>query len=290
MEKLLRRAMTVAAVGACLHGSVMAAQLADFKVNESVIPGSGAVSSSFTADKFTGPYVERFAVTSFNPLTNTGTFATAVYFNVASFSANDGTTLVAPTLLNNFEPSGYRLYATFFATGSFTATGGGGVDFTGASANFRLFADPDSNSGIGFDGGNVNNLGFTFSGATGDDRLLARSDSLLTGAGTFTPGQTAFGNFAILFGGIDGDGNVGDGLTTLGKSYFFEPDPFYAVVRTSGQFNTFTLPTVGNTTQFEGSVDVIFARDIPEPGSLALAGLALLGLAAGRRATRKTSV
>lgn len=250
--------------------------LNEFQVNENAIPGStGSVAAQiFTADKISATYVERFQVTGAN------TFSTSAFFNVLGFAANDGFNNVNPVALNNFEIiGGYRLYGVFTASGTF-AGGPGGTTFTGSTATFQLFADTASNTTVGFNLA-PNDLTITGLGG-GDDLLLARSTFLIAGEGNIAPSSLAKGNFAILFGGLDGDGNVGNGLTTLGKQYFFDPSPFYSVARTSGQFDTFIVPGVGDTAQFSGTLDISFGA-VPEPGSLALAGLALLGLGLSRR-------
>ena len=277
--------LTKLAAGIALVLGVTAASavgiLNEFQVNETVIPGSAGslFATTFTADKISATYVERFQVTGAN------TFSTTAFFNVAGFAANDGSNNVTGIGLNNselFNAGGYRLYGTFTAVGSFI-TIGGTTTFTGTTATFSLFADTLSNTTAGF---NLNPNDLTVTGLGGaDDFLLARSTVLIAGEGNIAPLGLAKGNFAILFGDLDENGNIGSGLTTLGKQYFFDPSPFYAVARTSGQFDTFVLPALGNTAEFRGTLDISF-NNVPEPTSLALAGLALLGLGLSRR--RKT--
>lgn len=284
MNQLIYKFVSAAVLASVSGLTSAAAVLNDFKVNEAVIDGTGVagLAENFTADKFTGTYVERFQVTGAN------TFTTTAFFKVGSFSKDDGANTVSPILLNAFEAiGGYQLYGIFTASGSF-AQSGTTTSFTGANATFSLYADSnsDSGSGVAFGVGanNLNVVGTDF-GMT--DLLLAQSSTLVAGEGSFVPTSLAKGNFAILFGGLDGNGSpVADGLTALGKGYFYAPSPFYMVARTSGQFDTFVLPALGSTVEFTGSLDVTFANQIPEPTSLALAGIALAGLGFSRRKVR----
>ncbi len=200
--------------------SANAAVLNDFKVNESVIPGSSAVASTFTADKLTGGYVERFQVTGAN------TFTTVAYFKIASFFQNDGADLVSPTLLNNFEPAGYQLYGIFSATGTFSASGPN-VTFTGGVADFALYADTNSDSGAGanaisFDQTNANNLTVLNTDIGNTDLLLAQSTTLIAGGGASNqrPWQKATSRFCLAVWTVMGTSATVSPLSGLSITWY----------------------------------------------------------------------
>jgi hypothetical protein len=243
-------------------GAAKADLYPDFSVNPTAYGGSG----TFTADKITGNYTE---VITFNA---NGTFDISLLYQAGQFVANDGT-----VALNGGGPGGtglgatYGLYALFKGSGTFTL--GPTTTFAlNPGGTLGVFLDfPFDNSGYVAPATGTGNFAITNSG---NDKTIA------TGAGVVGSGNLtcSVGNNCGSFGQV-----TSFNLTNPdGTSYFIQPVPFYDLSLQSGQFNGF-VPS--GTLQLNGSMDVIFAR-VPEPASLALVGVALLGLGVSRR--RKT--
>jgi len=109
-------------------------------------------------------------------------------------------------------------------------------------------------------------------GGNGDDQVLANA-SLIFGQGTLNTQVAAEGFFSLLFN---------DSLTTLGRNYFIFPNPFYMQAKLNGVFDPFT--PVGGSQIIHGSGNLFFQT--PEPATLTLLGLGLLGAAGTRRRRR----
>lgn len=259
MKKLF--AVTTVAAAAVLAGSPAYAAFEDFTVDLASITAGNTTAirtllglpSTFVADKLNGGYNEVLTIDL------AGNFTTNAYANMNAFFKDEGTNPVLGTLAGTT----YNLYAKFSSAGTTN-----GVTFTGLTGTIELWLDPLANSSLA--------LGATGSdpivvGGDADDYKLATASSL-----TFATGNNVDpGSFKLVWNDFT--------LTTPeGKDFFVDPDPFHMRVEVTGDFDEFTAVFGGTRSGITGDVSAVF-RNVPEPGSLALAGLALLGFGMARR-------
>ena len=247
--------------------SLASAAFLPFTIQEGAVPGTP---DNLLVDvgKFTGSYQEIITINDDFSLN---------FFGVASWAGFDDT-LGQPvdSFLRSPQPNGYRLYSIFSGSGTFNP---GTNRFSIDEAAFSWTADPDGDTT--FFGGNLT----TYASAnTALDAIAS------TGGITGASEDVDFGGSDTLFFGT-GIGGVPGAfqaiwtdfeLTAAGEAYFVAPRPFYITVEATGDVDqdNFAPGTFGIT----GDVSAIFV-DIPEPGTLALMGLALtmLGLTGIRR-------
>lgn len=253
-------------------------------VQESAVVGASP--NLIVVDQLSGQYDEVFTVTSISG--TTGTFVTEAIFNAGGWFKSGsavGSQLNFPELgIGGFGVGiGYGLYAKFHAAGTFSA--GAGIGFTGSSAYIEIWADPKQNTNYDVKTsaiGNISNLNLV-SGAASitDDQLLGKATLLVTGTGSANAG-VANGNFELIFGDWQLNGPAGSN----GDAYFAAPHPFFEMMDLNGNFQSFN-PVSATSTQLLNNSANAFWFAAPEPGALALVGLALLGAGfAGRRARK----
>lgn len=265
-----------------LSGAIMALSLAapaafatpTFQIDEGSIPDVGSPPIR-TADKLNGSYSElltifeagNFATQAFGDFTAMVNGATSV--NSRLGAVYDETTFAGDsTSVDPVDKIFYRLYFTFDATGFLTGPG----QFSGGFGTFKVWADVerDTKTTFGADG----SVALNIQNDT-DDILLATATNVVYGQGNVVnPGA-----YEIVWDDFT--------LEAAGENYFISPDPFYMRVLVDGDFDAFTPDILGHQLgtrvnyDVRGDVSAVFL--VPEPGSLALVGLALVGLGVARR-------
>lgn len=235
-------------------------------------------SANFTADRIGGTYIE---VASFN--TTAGTFDVSLYFRATSF-VSDGLAIESG---DTGLGQNYGMYAVYKASGTITREGTNTkFSFLPGTGGLSLYLDANRNTTLGVTP--TSGTGdFTF-GNNSDDVILATGEAI-TGEGNLDPSLSTCGTGAgsgINCGSFGS--TTGFDLTAAGKNFFVAPNPFYNLSFQSGQLINFP---VSGTQIIRGSLDVVFenAAEVPEPASVGLLGLGMLGLYAARRRNKKAA-
>jgi hypothetical protein len=259
---IARSIITLGVMGVCLavSSAEARAEFIDFQVVESEVPGVPDDADIITADKLTGSYTELLTLGAGNTFT-ADAFAT---FRGYDLDGDPVTAFLADVPVDET----YTIFAEMTASGNYVdnpdCDPGAPVTpcriFTATSGNAELWVDPDGDP------------------STLDNILLLTSSNMLPGSGGQLISSTdpVTGNFNFVFGT-----NVLS--SPFGEAYW----PTLAnVVFTSTVNGDFDEVTGDNPQTISGDVSAQF-EVIPEPASLTLFGLALLGggVAARRRRT-----
>ena len=256
-------ASAVLALGAGVVTNANAAAV--FEVNPNSLPGV-TTGSNFFADFVQGGSTARVVNTSgFNYVSNG-------WIQYTGFQ-NGGTTVpVYDTQLNNT----YGLYATFSQT--FTCPGALGAGVTCGVTGINLNVYADIWNGTSHDT-------FTLATLAADPTVTdpGSNDLLLGTANIVTTGLAGLD----LLGGAFENVNTNFALKSPdGTNYFIDPKPFYNLA-----FSEFNNTSTGIAKNTAGTIIAItgesggtqFATTVPEPATLALMGLGLLGIAGSLR-------
>ncbi len=225
--------------------------------------------------KLNGGYSEVITVDPLGSYGPTSSFGAAAFASFGQYyDANNDVISAAAYKTSLGIPGGYTLFAVFNSTGYVSSA----TSFTGLTGSFTLYAVAGAIATANLDP----TSGYTAAGYTLTDvgapgyslYTLATSNVMLSGSGDGIGSPST--SFKFLFDEAS--------LTDDGKKFFTDPVPFYMTVNVNGDIDN-GLPATGpglyNTVK--GDVSAEFANKIPEPGSLALMGLALAGLGMSRR-------
>jgi PEP-CTERM motif len=249
-------------------------------VNEGSVPN---IPPNIVANvgEIAGNYTE---VVSFSP----GSFTSSILWNAGQYIGMDGSTVLAsqlgpPGTVNDPSSPGYGMYAFLQNSGTWSLGTDGKITLNyGGLGTMSLFIDPFGNttfvaplSGSG---------AWTTGGYTALDDILIAWGYLPASGGGSSSGSLDLSlstcSYVPEAGSNCGSFDLISTFWKTGASYQFltSPSDFWGM-HFSGQFDNFT-PYATQT--IVGSLDATF---IPEPESLALFGIGLMGIGLARRRT-----
>lgn len=276
----LNKIIATALVAAGAFAASGAQAGAQFTVNPNAYI-TGATVNNFTADQMVGvsSATINFAGQTGSVYNYTGNgYISYGAFQLNSQNLNSGNTFLNTSFGTAIQ--GYGLYVTFDQTFACNSALGVGVSCTVTGITLNLVADSYADGAATFNASTATSAASVNTTGAGNQVVLGTVT-----AGVGTAGFNALGG---AFQNINTDFN----LTAAGAAFFVAPTPFFTM--TLNSFNNFTggiIVTNAAGTSFaindeSGNTGFGYTA-VPEPGSLALFGLALAGVAAVSRRKAK---